>query len=104
MVSRVGRASVSRTYVVTYDVANDKLRSRVSSLLESRGERVQESVFECRLSEAALAEMTRTLAQLLASDPRASVRFYPVCASCLAGATGLGRIVPRRSSGPCVVV
>ena len=35
------------TYVVTYDVADDRRRERLASLLSGYGPRVQLSVFEC---------------------------------------------------------
>ena len=41
-------------YVVSYDVEQDRERSRVAKLLEGYGVRLQKSVFECRLSRSAL--------------------------------------------------
>ncbi len=37
------------TYVVIYDISNDRERAKVADLLEGYGLRVQESAFECRL-------------------------------------------------------
>ena len=36
----------SLTYIVCYDVENDRRRARVAQILESYGERIQYSVFE----------------------------------------------------------
>ena len=46
---RTGRSSAS-SYVVTYDLSDDRERNRVSRVLEGFGYRVQESVFECCLN------------------------------------------------------
>lgn len=50
-------------YLAVYDVTDDKERSAVAKVLEGYGQRVQFSVFECRLTLSArqrlLAEVTR---------------------------------------------
>lgn len=38
--------------MVTYDISDDRERARVAKVLEGFGVRVQESVFECRLTVA----------------------------------------------------
>lgn len=47
-----GRAlnSRRRTYLCTYDVADDKRRTRLFNLLKDHGEHVQYSVFLCELT------------------------------------------------------
>lgn len=50
-----------RTYVVTYDVSDDKRRSRVFKCLEGYGDHVQYSVFFCELNEAELIQMRTKL-------------------------------------------
>lgn len=37
-------------YIISYDVSDTRIRSRLSKILEGFGERVQYSVFECNLS------------------------------------------------------
>ena len=39
-------------YVVAYDVADDGEREKVAKILQGFGDRVQKSVFECRLTVA----------------------------------------------------
>jgi len=39
-------------YVVAYDVADDAEREKVAKILQGFGDRVQKSVFECRLTVA----------------------------------------------------
>ena len=38
------------TYLVCYDIANDKRLRKVFQILRKSGDRLQLSVFECRLS------------------------------------------------------
>ena len=43
--------------VVSYDVPDDRRRTRLAHILKDFGERVQYSVFECRLDERALRDI-----------------------------------------------
>ena len=47
--------------LVSYDIADDKRRSRVAEVLESYGARVQFSVFWCTLSPPQRARLKATL-------------------------------------------
>ena len=69
-------ASAKMLTVVTYDIADDRRRRRIASALEDRMVRVQESVFEARLT----AEATRTLIRRLEALMKAgdSLRVYAV--------------------------
>lgn len=67
--------------VVSYDIPDDKRRTKVSKVLEDYGERVQYSVFECRLRPKdyqRLQERLRPLLVLKEDD----VRFFHLCESC----------------------
>lgn len=61
--------------VVSYDVVCDRRRARLARLLNGRGRRVQDSVFECDLSREGLARLhTEALALIDATCD--SVRCY----------------------------
>jgi CRISPR-associated protein Cas2 len=64
-------------YLVTYDIACNKRRKKVSDLLEGYGQRVQYSVFECVLTAEKYDELRQRLRQRfkLGED---SVRLYPL--------------------------
>lgn len=51
-------------YVVAYDVADDKERSRVEKTLKGYGFRKQKSVFECRLGKSGLRNLVNQLEKL----------------------------------------
>lgn len=68
--------------IVSYDIGNDKQRTRAARLLEAHGTRVQYSVFECNLTEMQLANLKKKLAQCVKSEDD-SIRFYHLCKDCV---------------------
>jgi CRISPR/Cas system-associated endoribonuclease Cas2 len=54
------QASTERVYVLSYDIADDGRRNRLSRFLESRGQRVQWSVFEVIATEAEVLDLLST--------------------------------------------
>ncbi len=61
--------------IISYDVVEDKRRTRVAKLLEGYGKRVQYSVFECDLSQQELLVVGRELRGLIDLNTD-SVRCY----------------------------
>lgn len=71
-------------YIVSYDIPDDKRRSKLAKMLLDFGNRVQFSVFECILEIEGLAEMKNKIGRIITEkDDR--VRIYPVCADCKGG-------------------
>ena len=68
-------------YAVSYDIADDHRRLKISRALLDFGTRVQESVFECVLEGEMLADLIQRLESTLKSD-QDSVRVYPICGNC----------------------
>jgi len=68
-------------YLVSYDIPNDKRRTKLSNLLKNFGDRVQYSVFECILSSALHGKMVDGINQLI-DEKEDSVRVYALCAAC----------------------
>ena len=79
-------------YLVTYDVSSDRLRERVSRVLEAFGARVQGSVFEVRIPESQLPELQASLSALFGGRMRREVRVYPVCERCYGQAFAIGDV------------
>ena len=70
--------SSSMFYVICYDIADDRRRTKVMKAMEDYGARVQYSFFECDLDEKALRRLKARLKGEI--DARAdSVRFYALC-------------------------
>jgi len=91
-----------RVYLLSYDIADDKRRERLSRLLESRGQRVQWSVFEVIATDAEIAGLlvaaTESEERFDPSDD--SLRCYPLCARCrdAVDVRGSGRPLARPGS------
>lgn len=65
--------------VVSYDIAQDRRRSKVMKMLEGYGEHVQESVFECDLEPSVYHKMVQRLLKLINHEAD-NVRLYHLCA------------------------
>jgi CRISPR-associated protein Cas2 len=56
------------TFLVCYDIRNDKRLRRVAGICEGYGLRVQYSVFECDLTKASRVELERELKDEIKHD------------------------------------
>ena len=63
--------------VVSYDISDDRRRTRVMNLLRDYGRHVQYSVFECQLTQGQIRKMKKGISLLV--DPADSIRIYYLC-------------------------
>lgn len=75
--------------VISYDIAEDKRRTKLHKILKSYGQWMQYSVFECDLTETQYAKLRSRLSKLIKPD-QDSVRFYVLCACCQAKVERIG--------------
>lgn len=61
--------------VISYDISDDRRRTRVAKALEDFGRRVQYSVFECQLLPAEFAKLKKRLKPYV-HDAQDTIRFY----------------------------
>jgi len=71
---------LQRLWVIAYDIEDDAVRRRVSTLLEDQGQRVQYSVFECWLDRHEINTLQQRLQHEIESGD--SLRWYPLCRAC----------------------
>ncbi len=92
-----------RTWVLVYDIADDRLRQRVATRVARDGVRVQESVFEVvARSDAGFQRLLRDLRALLDGSTDAQVRWYGMN---LDGYTRSGAIgSPPPTPPPAVII
>jgi CRISPR-associated protein Cas2 len=64
--------------VVSYDIKDDKRRTRVYKTLKNYGQHVQFSVFECDLDKADYLRLRRKLERIIKAGED-SIRFYFLC-------------------------
>ena len=76
-------------YVIAFDIASDRIRSRVVKILSEYAYRVQKSVFEGLISRESLEEMRGKLTKVI-DEKSDSIRIYPLCGKCEAEVTILG--------------
>lgn len=70
-------------HVICFDISGDKARRKVVNMLLDLGNRVQESVFECRIADASrLEKLLREIDALIDPDTD-SVRCYPLSAAAI---------------------
>lgn len=81
-------------YIVAYDISSDRRRTKVHKVLSGFGQWTQYSLFELFLDDRQLVLLQGKLEKLL--DPgQDSVRFYPLCASCLRQVETVGSQPPE---------
>jgi CRISPR-associated protein Cas2 len=75
--------------VITYDISEDKRRTKIHRVLKSYGQWMQFSVFECDLSETEYARLRSRLSKLI-KPGQDSIRFYFLCGCCKAKVERIG--------------
>ena len=91
------RSNPTRTlYVVAYDIPNDRRRTKVHKLLRGFGDWTQFSLFECYLSAKEMVQLRNKLDKLVKAETD-SVRFYPLCAACVARVDTVGSPKPAEA-------
>ena len=81
---------MSRLWVVSYDISDNRRRARLATILEGRGERVQRSIFHCRLGIAEAMALRKSINEQMELEENDSIRWYPLCAWCEERARNLG--------------
>lgn len=75
--------------VITYDISEDKRRTKIHKILKSYGQWMQFSVFECSLTATEYARLRNRLSELIKPDAD-SIRFYFMCECCQAKVERIG--------------
>jgi CRISPR-associated protein Cas2 len=80
--------------VVSYDISEDKRRTKIHKILKSYGQWMQYSVFECDLTDTQYAKLRSRLSKVIKPSVD-SVRFYSLCACCQPKVERIGGEMPR---------
>ncbi|NJL53440.1 MAG: CRISPR-associated endonuclease Cas2 [Hydrococcus sp. SU_1_0] len=67
--------------IVSYDISEDKRRTKIHEILSSYGQWMQYSLFECNLSKTEYAKLRSRLNKIINSETD-SIRFYFLCGCC----------------------
>ena len=82
MLTKAISSASTMCYIIAYDIPDDRRRTKIHKILSGFGKWTQYSLFECFLSKKELILLKSKLAKHL-EDQQDSVRFYPLCASCV---------------------
>ena len=94
MRSKRGSSTQTMCYVVAYDIPDDRRRTKVHQILMGFGKWTQYSLFECFLTRKDLILLQSKLGEYLINTED-SVRFYPLCANCVAKVQTIGGPPPQ---------
>lgn len=76
--------------IVAYDIAEDRRRAQVAARLSSWGDRIQNSVFECRVDLDEFADLVATIESIV--DPAVDVvQMFRQCDGCHSARTDIGQ-------------
>ena len=84
-------------YIIAYDIPGDRRRTKVHKTLCGFGQWTQYSLFECYLTEKELLALYGKLDKILEARED-SVRFYPLCAACVAKVETVGSDKPAEKN------
>ncbi len=66
--------------IVAYDIADDRRRVKIATILEDYGVRVQYSVFECDITDKQFGLLQKRLVRYIKEGD--SLRIYRICTVC----------------------
>ncbi len=79
---------------ISYDISDDRRRTKIHKILKSYGQWMQYSIFECELTPTQYAKLRSRLNKLIKSETD-SIRFYFLCACCQGKIERIGGEMPR---------
>ena len=68
-------------FAISYDIENDRTRTKLASMLKDFGPRVQKSVFEADLDNKELDQLWKKL-KAVKLGKQDSIRLYQICNDC----------------------
>ena len=80
-------------FIISYDISDDRRRTKIHNILKSYGQAVQFSVIEVDLTDKQYAKLRSRLNKLIKPEED-SVRFYSLCACCQNKIERLGGKMP----------
>jgi CRISPR-associated protein Cas2 len=73
--------SLPLTYIIAYDISDDRRRARVAAILQAYGDRIQRSVFVASIENDLLSEARQRIGEIINPDTD-SVYVFRQCAAC----------------------
>jgi CRISPR-associated protein Cas2 len=80
--------------VISYDISENKRRTKIHNILKSYGQWVQYSIFECELTDTQYAKLYSRLNDLI-QPQEDNIRFYFLCGCCQGKVKRIGGELPQ---------
>lgn len=81
-------------FVISYDIQNDRRRTKLHKALKNYGAWIQYSVFECDLNKAEYLRLRHQLDNIVQAESDDSLRVYQLCEDCKHKIERIGGISP----------
>jgi CRISPR-associated protein Cas2 len=81
-------------FVISYDIQNDRRRTKLHKALKNYGAWIQYSVFECDLNKAEYLRLRHQLDNIVQAESDDSLRVYQLCEDCKRKIERIGGISP----------
>ena len=88
--------------IISYDIADDKRRSRIFNALKNFGQWMQFSVFECEVDKMNFLRLKDRLDHVIDPSEGDSIRFYFLCENCKRQVERIGGEEPRKEGAVIV--
>lgn len=89
-------------YLICYDIAETKIRTRVAKYLENFAFRIQYSVFMCENTEKGIIEVNTRLVALTRTSSKKMILIVPLCKNCERRMLTIGTAIENASY--CIIV
>lgn len=89
--------------VVAYDIADNRLRSKLVKIIEKYGTRINYSVFECMFTATQFKKIQEKTRKLV-KEKEDQVVYYPLCLDCYAKIVYQPQLPPATSDGVVHIV
>ena len=80
--------------VISYDIEDDKRRTRIHRILKNFGQWVQYSLFECQVTRAQYLHLRHRLDTVIHKTKGDNLRFYFLCEDCQQKVERIGGTTP----------
>lgn len=81
------------TYIIAYDIENDRVRNRLARFLEKNGLRLQKSVFAIDSNAKKIKDIQKNIAKI--TSGKGKIALFPLCANCLSRSVKIDDTMPE---------
>jgi len=80
------------TYIIAYDISNDKIRTKLAHYLEKKGLRIQKSLFVVKTTPAKIKHIRKDIETIRKDD--GIIHIFSLCKNCAKKSKVIGKKLP----------